>query len=97
MSRYKLFGEDQAQEISPLVRTVEEFLMQKGLKEKIRPDVGNGVSLGGVLFFIDYPDNGTPNLIYNKHPSEWNEALIKQDIDAYEKQWMIEKGVHIHQ
>lgn len=94
MSKVTVFSEEEINNISPLIMTVQQFLMEKSMFEKKKHDKLNMTSLGGVGFYFEYDDNNT-YLMYTKHPKEWNEFYIKKDIEEYNRYMMIQKGAYI--
>lgn len=83
-------------EVSSFIIAIQQFLIDKAMFEKTKPDKFNITTLGGVGFYFEYDDNET-YLCYTKHPKDWNESSIKYDMEEYTKYMLAQKGVYIEQ
>lgn len=81
-------------ELSPIIATVYQLLVEKTMFEKRKHDETNRLVLGGVGFFFK-EHHGDYFLCYDKHPSVWNESFIKEDVEAIRKYMLKAKGVYI--
>jgi hypothetical protein len=96
MTKVKVFDESNASELSPIIGSVERFLIQKTHFEKMPQDKNNKTYLGGVGFYFDEVD-GMHLICYDKHPKYWNEQHIKNDLDNWERYMAKQQGVPIHE
>lgn len=92
-TKMKILEED---EISPIIASVYQLLIDKTMFEKRKHDETNRLVLGGVGFFFK-EHHEQYYLCYDKHPKTWNEFLIKEDIEAIRKFILREQGAYIEE
>lgn len=90
----RTFQQIEPHDISPIINTVFDLLSQKALFEALSQDKNNITKLGGVNFHFMERD-GEYFLMYDVHPSLWNENAIRNDIEDYSKYMARAKGVFI--
>lgn len=95
-AKMKVLSEKDAEQLSPILMTVNQLLVEKCMFEKRPQDETNKTILGGVGFFFKERD-GKYYLCYDKHPKFWNDLYIKEDIEQIRKYILIEKGAFIEQ
>jgi len=94
--KLKVIGGEEVKQMSPILMTVYQLLIEKTMFEKQHQNENNRTVLGGVGFY--FKENGDEYyLCYDKHPKYWNEVYIKEDIEEIKKYMMIEKGAYIEQ
>lgn len=84
------------EDVSPIVGTVYQLLVEKTMFEMRKHDANNRLILGGVGFFFK-EDHDQYLLCYDKHPKTWNETLIKNDVEEIRKYILKSKGAYIEE
>lgn len=90
MKKVYLLDNAQFQELS---EKIAECLMSKARRELKVQDERNRTFFGTTKFWFQLRDDGQLILCYDAHPSKWDVDAIKDSIEVYEMQMLIERGV----
>ena len=93
MANIKPLTKEQSEELSPITDAVVNALTKKAMYEMRQCNRDNPTTLGGVTFYFDQTSPKGPYLVWNKHPREWNETLIKEDVDNLEHHFLKLRGL----
>lgn len=92
MRKIKPLTEQEREEVSGMRDTIIDAITKKAMYEMKECNENNPAYLGGVKFYFTQTPEG-PYLVYDKHPKEWNEQKIKEDIDDMEYYFLKLRGM----
>lgn len=87
-----VFENDDMKQVSPIIKSVYMLLCEKAMFEMKEQNEMNKTVLGGVGFFFKN-DNTQQYICYDKHPNNWNEQKIMEDLEEYRKHILKTKGI----
>lgn len=91
-NKIKTVDKEEVQEVSGMRDAIIDAITKKAMYEMKECNESNPVYLGGVKFYFTQTANG-PYLVYDKHPKEWNEQKIKEDINDMEHYFLKLRGM----
>lgn len=81
-----------AKAFDDMLTIITEFMMRKALHYNKPQNRTNMSFLGSVGFWFEVDEQNVPKIHFTKHPSLWNHAAIKQDIEIEDYNMLRSKG-----